>query len=152
MKAFRWLLIICAAGVILAGCATVPMATVEQDIEAKSFTPPPGKANLYIARRSAYFGSAVTFRIMVDGIPIGSIGPGTYHLVAVEPGQHNILVSSTENSDQAMFEAAADNSYYFQVTVLMGLVTARTAIAQIDEGRGLQLVLNGKRAMSIWDQ
>jgi hypothetical protein len=151
MKGLRWLLIICAGGMILAGCATVPMATVEQDIEAKSFTSIPGKSNLYIARRNAYFGAAITFRIMVDGNPIGSIGPGTYHLVAVEPGQHSILVSSNENSDQVMFEASAEKSYYFQVRVSMGLITARTEIDQIDEGSGMQLVLNGKRAVSFWD-
>jgi hypothetical protein len=151
MKGFRWVLIICAGLVVLVGCATVPMATVEQDIEAKSFTPTSGMANLYIARRNAYFGSAITFRIIVDGIPIGSIGPGTYHLISIEPGQHNILISSNENSDQVMFEAAAEENYYFQVLVLMGLITARTGIEQIDEGSGIQLVLNGKRAMSIWD-
>jgi hypothetical protein len=151
MKVLRLLLIMCAGGVMLAGCATVPMATAVQDIEAKSFAPTPGKANLYIARRNAYFGSAITFQIMVDGYPIGAIGPGTYHLIAVEPGQHSILVSSNENSDQVVFEASAEESFYFQAVVLMGVVTARAGIAQVDEGSGKKLVMNGKRALSIWD-
>ena len=90
MKTLRWLLIIVVGGAVLAGCATVPMASVEQDLEAKSFTPNEGKANLYIARSKTCFGSAIAFRIMVDGIPIGSVGPGTYHLLAIEPGQHSI--------------------------------------------------------------
>ena len=151
MKAFRWLLIICTGILILTGCATVPMATVAQDIEAKSFTPASGMANLYIARRNAYFGSAIAFQIMVDGMPIGSIGPGTYHLISIEPGQHSILASSNENSERVVFEAAVEKSYYFEVRVVMGLVTARAGIAQVDDGSGMKLVMNGKRAMSIWD-
>jgi len=151
MKVFRWLFIICVGCAVLAGCATVPMASLDKDLEAKSFTPESGKANLYIARRNAYFGSAITFRIMVDGKPIGSIGPGTYHLISIEPGQHNILVSSNENSDQIIFEAAAEKNYYFRVLVLMGLLTARTGLEPMDEVSGQLLVIDAKRAMSIWD-
>jgi len=151
MKVFRWLFIICVGCAVLTGCATVPMASLDKDLEAKSFTPESGKANLYIARRNAYFGSAITFRIMVDGKPIGSIGPGTYHLISIEPGQHNILVSSNENSDQIIFEAAAEKNYYFRVLVLMGLLTARTGLEPMDEVSGQLLVIDAKRAMSIWD-
>jgi hypothetical protein len=151
MKTLRWLLIICLGGAVLAGCATVPMASVEQDLEAKSFTPSEGKANLYIARSNTYFGYAITFRIMVDGIPIGSIGPGTYHLLSIEPGQHNIIVSSNENSDQIIFEASADRNYYFRVLVLVGLLTARAGLEPLDEVSAQLLVMNGKRALSIWD-
>jgi len=88
---------------------------------------------------------------MVDGIPIGSIGPGTYHLISIEPGQHNILASSNENSDQITFEAAPDKNYYFRVLVLVGLLTARTRLEPMDEASAQLLVMNGKRAMSIWD-
>jgi hypothetical protein len=151
MKVLRWLFIICLGGAVLAGCATVPMAPLDQDLEAKSFTPVQGRANLYIARDKASFGSAITFRIIVDGKPIGSIGPGTYHLISIEPGQHNILASSNENSDQITFEAAAGNNHYFRFLVLMGLFTARTGLEPMDEVSAQLLVMNGKRAISIWD-
>jgi hypothetical protein len=82
---------------------------MEQDMEAISFAPAEGRANLYVVRRKAYFGSAITFRIMIDGYPIGSIGPGTW------------------------------------------MFTARTGLEPMDEGSGQLLVMEAKRAISIWD-
>ena len=52
---------------ILAGCASVPMASPEADANAKSFRVPAGKSNIYIYRNES-FGAAIKFlsRIMVN--------------------------------------------------------------------------------------
>ena len=70
----------------LSGCASVPKAAPALDVEAKSFTPSPGKARLYVVRPSSMVGSAVALHVVVDGRELGSTSRGTYLMTEVEPG------------------------------------------------------------------
>jgi hypothetical protein len=148
MKKLRWFLLLGEMAIFFAGCATIPMASTDLDAAAKTFTPPAGQANLYIVR-SGFFGGAIAFHVIVDRYAVGSIGPGTFHLVTVEPGHHSIQVSSNENSAQAKFDAEADKNYFFEVSAVLGMMTARVAIDQIDEEKGKKEVTEGKRAESL---
>ena len=57
---------------MLARCATVPMASEAEDAEAKRFQTLPGQANLYVFRDIGV-GTALTFQAAVDGRLIGLI-------------------------------------------------------------------------------
>jgi hypothetical protein len=144
-RPFVWL---CACAVLLAGCATVPMAAVSQDIDAKKFAPPPGQAHVYVFRGRG-LGMALAFQVILDGKVVGSIAPDTYHLMAVDPGDHTIAASSNENAKLIRFRAAAGQNYFFEIDVRMGWVSGRVGLEQVDEEAGRRGVLDAKRAESL---
>lgn len=45
MKKLRWFLLLGEMAIFFAGCATIPMASIDLDAAAKTFTPPAGQAN-----------------------------------------------------------------------------------------------------------
>ena len=51
---------------LLAGCASVPMASLDDDVRAKSFTVRSGKANIYLYRNET-FGGVVPMTVSFDG-------------------------------------------------------------------------------------
>lgn len=143
---FLWL---CACAVLFSGCvATVPMAVGSLDTEAKKFVPPTGRSNVYVFRGSG-IGMALAFQVILDGRIIGSIAPGTYHLIAVDPGDHAVAASSNENSKLVRFVAAPGQSYFFEVEVKMGWASGRVGLEQVDEREGRKGVLDAKRADSL---
>jgi hypothetical protein len=75
---------------LLPACAaTVPLATPAEDLDAKRFEVPPGKALLYIYR-TMFLGSAHTYELRVDSNFIGETGKDTYYVVEVLPGMVRI--------------------------------------------------------------
>jgi hypothetical protein len=141
---------LCSIAVLLSGCAaTVPMAMATLDAEAKQFVPPAGQSNVYVFR-SGGPGWAIAFQVQLDGRVIGSIAPNTYHLAAVEPGDHTIAASSNENSRMVRFRALAGQSYFFEIEPQMGWVSARVGLEQVDDEHGRKGVLEAKRAESLY--
>ena len=141
---------LCFIAVLLSGCAaTVPMAMATLDAEAKQFVAPAGQSNVYVFR-SGGPGWAILFQVQLDGRVIGSIAPNTYHLVAVEPGDHTIASSTSENSRMVRFRALAGQSYFFEIEPQMGWVSARVGLEQVDDEHGRKGVLEAKRAESLY--
>lgn len=122
------------------GCATVPMASLMEDTKAKNYIPPEGKASAYVAR-TGIMGSAIMFRVALDGKIQGGIAKGTYHWFILEPGDHNISIFTNENQDAVNFSAELGKNYFFIVKPKIGLVTARAKIEPIlDEESGRRII------------
>ncbi len=126
----------------------MPVAPVTEDTEAKAFAPPPGKAGVYIARNSilAY---GVLFQIIVDGKMVGGIAKDTYHWLAVEPGEHSVVVMSRENQDMVEFTAEEGQNYFYIVEPGMGWGSARANIKPLEEGEGQKVVEGCKLARGM---
>ena len=76
----------------LTGCGSVPLASREDDSEARSFHAPSGMSNLYIS----YLGRVPHgWPINIDGAIIGDLSHHTYFLVSVPAGRHRIVVGET---------------------------------------------------------
>src|SRR5437867_4131567 len=104
------LLAAAALALIASGCANVPMAPTELDAQAKQFSIPAGKANLYI-NRGGGLGTAVVIQLQLDGLIVGSLAPYTYHLISVSPGKHTIAVfAGTENARQSIVTLEAGHN------------------------------------------
>jgi hypothetical protein len=73
----------------LAGCATVPMASMEQDSAAKGFATPPDLSRIYLYRNKS-FGGAIPLTVSLDGKTMGQTGPNTYFVWDVSPGEHTV--------------------------------------------------------------
>lgn len=144
------LLWLCVVGMLFAGCAaSVPLTPADLDVEAKRFTPPSGRSNIYVFRGGAFGGSAIAFQIIVDGKVIGSIAPGTYHLIVVEPGDHSIAATSQENSKLVRLRAEPGRNYFFEVHAKMGMRSARVDLEVSDDTKGREGVAGSKRAESL---
>lgn len=123
-----------AAAILLTGCASVPMATPEQDAAAKSFTVKADKANLYIYRNES-FGGAVKMPVLVDGKMVGDTMKMSYIKYEVAPGAHTII-SKAENDAELKVDAAAGKNYFVWQEVKMGVWSARSALSLVDAEKG----------------
>jgi len=131
-----------AALLLLSGCASVPMAPMDQDAEAKAFSAPPGKGSLYIFRDEV-FGAAIPMTISVNGHVIGQTAANTYFWLALDPGRYRVE-SLTENvSTLPVTVESGENTFVWQ-EVKMGMWMARSLLQEVDAERGRQGVTDSK--------
>lgn len=131
-----------AGGLALGGCASVPMASVEQDGAAKTFAVKPDKSNIYVYRNES-LGAAVKMPIALDGRLVGDTAAKTYLLLEVPPGEHT-LVSKTENDSVLPVATVAGKNYFVWQEVKMGMFAARSALKLVDEEAGKKAVAECK--------
>ena len=72
----------------LAGCASVPQASLERDSEAKQFLAQPGAATVYVYRPDFWAGRGDESVLYADGRLIGATLPGTYFRIDLRAGPH----------------------------------------------------------------
>lgn len=72
------------------------MAPEQQSAEAANFRTQPGKAAIYVYRRSGVIGSGVAHPAFLDGRILGNNGPGTFLLANVSPGSHIVSAGVTQ--------------------------------------------------------
>ncbi len=143
-------LVSAVAVLLFAGCAaSVDLAAPERDQAAKTFVPAEGQANIYVTRKEQFTGSAVLFQLVVDQRVIGGIAPGTYHLVTVAPGHHTVSVTTAENQSTEELEAAAGESYFFEVKPKMGWVAARAEVTRLSDADGRAAVSENSLAQGV---
>jgi hypothetical protein len=138
------LLLVGAAVVVFAGCAAVPMASLDQDAEAKKFDVPADKARIYVYRNES-IGGAVPMTVSLDGRVMGRTAMQTYFMWDVPPGKHTVT-SHAEDVSNLTLETAPGKAYYVWQEVKMGMWFARSLLQQVDEKTGRAGVLECKLA------
>ncbi len=128
------LLISLLTSLVLSGCSTIPMASVENDSKAKTYATKPGRANIYIYR-DELLGGAVQIPVSVNGVPLGKTAAKTYFLVDVPAGKHTIF-SSAENDSTFVLDAEPGKNYFIWQEVKMGLLYARNVLQLVDDNKG----------------
>jgi PBP1b-binding outer membrane lipoprotein LpoB len=118
----------------VSGCVSVPMASMEKDKSAKSFTVKPGMANIYVYRNET-MGAAIKMPVVMDGKIVGDTAAKTYLLLEVAPGTHT-LISKTENDSTLSVNAVAGRNYFVWQEVKMGGFSARSLLQLVDETTG----------------
>jgi Protein of unknown function (DUF2846) len=73
-------------------CATTTMAPPAQDVAAKQFVAPLGKARVYVTRPGTQ-GAAGLANVTIDGRLVGQLAIQTYVYMDLEPGEHSIAWS-----------------------------------------------------------
>lgn len=116
------------------GCASVPMASQQEDITAKKYEVPAGKSNIYIYRNES-FGGAIKMPVVIDDKIAGDTAAKTFILKTVEPGKHTII-SKTENDAMLEISTDSDKNYYVWQEVKMGVWSARSKLHLVDEVTG----------------
>jgi len=127
---------------LLTGCASVPMAAMDQDAKAKEFSPAPTKASLYIYRNEN-FGAAMPLTVSVNGKTLGQTAAKTYFELNLMPGQYNVQ-SDAENISTLALSLEAGRNYFVWQEIKMGLWSARSLLQQVDESTGRAGVTESK--------
>jgi len=131
---------------LVSGCASVPMASLEEDAARKEFNAPTdGKAGLYIYRNSN-FGSAVKKNIYVDQQFIGQTAPMVYHYVELDEGEHIVTTESEFGNNDILLKAESGVNYFVRAFMKMGLMVAGADIEEVDEAEGKKGVMACKLA------
>ncbi len=143
----KTLLFIMISGVaLISGCASVPMASLDADKEAKKFTTSSDKSNIYLYRNES-MGGAIAMTVSLDGRMAGKTGAKTYFLWSVDPGSHEIA-SYTENTAKITLNTKAGKNYYVWQEVKMGMFAPRSQLHEMDSEKGQKGVKECKRANS----
>lgn len=98
-------------GLCVSGCATAPLESESVDAKAKQFLADPENATVYIYRESSFYGAAIGFPITVDGNNIGSTTSGSYFLLKLSPGVHDIWVSGGDSVRVANVNARLSHDF-----------------------------------------
>lgn len=126
-------------------CVAVPMASEKEDRLAKAFpAPPPDKARVYIVRRFKVEYQR-TSDLFINGAAVAALGPETYLMLDLIPGQYLIRARTLDETDRQL-TALPGQSYFVSYSLrrLFGKVTGTLDMA--DEKKGQALVSASKRA------
>ena len=135
--------------ILLSGCASTPTnyASTEQDKGAKEFSPPSGKASLYIYRNEN-FGSLVPMPVTINNKSLGETGGKTYFKINVPPGNYTIS-GQAENLSLAEITTEAGKNYFVWQEVKMGVWKARNQLKQVADSIGRSGVQESKLLSSF---
>ncbi len=129
----------------LAGCASVPLAPPLDDSTAKHFQSSATQATIYIFRDEGFIGSARTFPVLLDGLPVGATAPKTFLMITVPPGRHRL--KSTELKTTSMeLETQVGGIYFVRHTPLVDSRGAWGVLELVPEDLGRKGVLECKLA------
>jgi hypothetical protein len=130
----------------LTGCATVPMASIEDDQLRKQFSAPSeGRAGVYLYRNSN-FGSALTKTIYIDGQIVGATAPMTYFYREVSPGQHTLSTQSEFGNNDLILMTNPGLNYYVRQYIKMGVFVGGANLELVPEEDGKKGVSECKLA------
>ncbi|HEX7675323.1 MAG TPA: DUF2846 domain-containing protein [Bdellovibrio sp.] len=130
----KFLLAIALAFPFLVGCASIPLADSEINIQAKQFPKNPNGAYVYIYRNE-FMGAAVTMDVLLDNELLGATRSKNFLWVDVPAGDHTIT-SKAENDDVIQLHVETGRNYYVWQEVKMGILYARTKLHVVTESTG----------------
>ncbi len=130
-------------------CATVPLTPPELDRLAKEFNSHPDKAIIYIVRPEKFRGSHIIHYPRLDQKMLGGLKDGTYGVVEVEPGPHQVRVLAEENVGVVKLETEAGRLYFVRIQSVMGTWAPRVSVDLLSEEQGKELVRVGQRAQML---
>lgn len=131
---------------LFVSCATVPKASKELDLQAKTFQPVEDKAVLYIFR-DEYFGAALKKQVSMDGKIIGATGPQTFIRVETSEGKHRI---NSNDEDILEIDVIRGKIYYVRQEIKTGVISGSSKLYVVDEARGKNGVMDSVM-ISKWD-
>jgi len=134
-------------GLSLAGCATAPMADLQQDAALKTFTIAPDKAGIFIYR-DEILGAAVKMDVWLDGAHLGQNVVGSYLYKSVAPGRH-VISSSAEATDALDLEISAGALAFVHQGGMMGSPFVDKKLQLMNESEGRKGVLSTRLAQNF---
>ncbi len=125
----------------LSGCASVPMASAEDDNIKKQFKSPPRDASGLYIYRNTNFGGALKKSVYVDGKLIGETAPMTYFYTMVKAGNHTLSTESEFGENDLQLKTEGGRNYFINQSIKMGLFVGGANLELVDEKTGRNGVL-----------
>ena len=140
---FKKIALISLISTLFAGCASVPMESVEETAKAKKFNPPSeGNSGLYIYR-SGHFGGALKKDVWVNGKCIGETAPNVFFYEEVEGDkEHKITTESEFSPNDLLLNAKNGMLYFIRQYIKMGAFVGGAGLEIVDEEEGKKAVSN----------
>lgn len=132
---------------IISGCASTPLASVEEDQLRKEFsTPEEGMAGIYIYRPSIFIGDAVTREIKLDGNFIGKLKVNTYLYQEVSSGEHILATESSIDFNEIKTIFNPGENYFFKQAYSLGVpfMGAATNLNKVSVESGKKEILKSR--------
>lgn len=130
---------------VLTGCTTLPTVNGTRPIPANRVfalqAESPGAAAITVIRDSSFAGSAIRYRVLIDGVLAARISTGERGTFYVKPGEHVIEVRHPDSGigaigDSDAVQAVASAKYFYRVNSDLGLIKLlRTTEASATEVR-----------------
>ena len=143
------LLAIVISSSFLAGCASVPMESPENDSLAKQFnSPSEGNSGLYIYRAGGA-GAALKKDILVNDKCLGESAQKVffYEQVAGDK-QHKISTESEFSPNALLVDTKAGQNYFIKQYIKMGVFVGGANLKLVDEEKGKKAISKLKMAKS----
>jgi hypothetical protein len=130
----------------LTGCASVPMASKEDDQMRKQFSEPAqASSGLYIYRNSIV-GGALKKTIYLDGVQIGESAPKTYFYKEIQPGEHKLSTESEFSPNDLLINTEGGKNYFVLQQIKLGVFVGGAKLELVPEDKGKKGVLECKLA------
>lgn len=126
---------------LLSGCASVPLATDQESVQAKSFAKPDeNKAGLYIYRDS-FVGKALKKDVYVDGKCVGETADKTFFYTQVTGGENHKISTESEFSpnDLSIYTESGKN-YFVRQYIKMGAFVGGAGLSLSTEEEGKRVI------------
>ncbi len=134
--------------VFISGCASVPMASINQDTAMKTFAPPSSdKAGLYIFR-DTFRGQGMKKKIYIDGVELAESANKVYFYIALTPGTHTISTADNYDNHKVTFTAESGKNYFAEQFIEMRLTDSLAGIKMVSDAAGKAGVLQSNLATS----
>jgi hypothetical protein len=132
---------------LLAGCASVPLESAQEDAKGKHFNPPPSdRGSLYVYRQGL-MGAPVPLPVTIASLPETSLGPDTWVWLEGAPAAIDVRCTGTDGSAALTANVEAGETRFVEVAFRPGLMGSRCAVTEVPEAQGRAAVLAGKRAV-----
>lgn len=136
-----------ASVLLLAGCATVPMESAQEDAKGKQFTaPPPDKGSLYVYRRG-FMGTTVAIPVTIAGSLQTELAQSTWVWLEGAPAAINVKCTGSDGGAEATVNVGPGETHFVEVAFRPGLLGGRCAVTEVPAAEGRAAVLAGQRAV-----
>lgn len=127
--------------ITLTGCASVPLASSEENIAAKSFpSPENGKAGLYIYRDS-FVGKALKKDVYLDGQCVGETADRVFFYQQVSSDKpHSLGTESEFSPNNITLNVASGKNYFVRQYIKMGIFVGGAGLESVSETEGKRVV------------
>lgn len=139
----------------LSGCASAPKADKASEQYAKAFSPKKGQSNIYVYHPRNFDGGGLNYRVTLDNQVVGELSNGTFILLELTPGRHQLVVNNIANFIQPelfspiiTLSTEKEENYFFNT----GLIV-KSGYMNLSDENGLQLVSDaeGREGVSNCD-
>lgn len=137
---------ILAICLLLSGCATVPIASKEDDAKLKTFQKPAdNKSGIYIYRNS-FVGQALKKNIYINGEMIGESANKVFFYKEVEPGEQTLSTESEFSENDLKVSTEGGKNYFFEQYIKMGVFVGGAGLKAVSDAEGMKNVQECKLA------